>query len=167
MGKPSAPQPPNPITTAAAQTSTNVQSAVANAFLNNVNQNTPYGSLMYNQSGSYGWTDPTTGQTYNIPTFTATQTMTPQGQAILGQTQATEYNLAGMANAQSQKIASLLSSGINLSGAPEAGSATGMMNVPAAQTSYGSGGPIQMSLGPTGMPITQTYAGPNDFGMDA
>ena len=41
MSKPDPPTPPNPIATAAAQTGTNVSTGVANAFLNNVNQNTP------------------------------------------------------------------------------------------------------------------------------
>ena len=60
--------PPNPYQTAAAQTGTNVSTGVANAFLNNVNQNTPEGSLRYDVTGNYDWRDPSTGQTYSIPT---------------------------------------------------------------------------------------------------
>ena len=75
MGKPSAPTPPSVQDTARAATGTNVSTAVANAYLNNVNQTTPNGSLNYNQTGSYNWTDPSTGSSYNIPTFTATQTL--------------------------------------------------------------------------------------------
>ena len=45
VSKPDPPTPPNPYQTAAAQTGTNVSTGVANAFLNNVNQNTPEGSL--------------------------------------------------------------------------------------------------------------------------
>ena len=108
MGKPSAPTPPNPITTAGLATGTNVNTAVANAFLNNTNQVTPQGSLTYQPTDNYSWTDPTTGSTYTIPRFTATQTLSPQQQAIQGQTQAAQYNLAGMANAQSGKIAGIL-----------------------------------------------------------
>jgi Chaperone of endosialidase len=166
MGKPDAPTPPNPLTTAAAQTSTNVQSAVANAFLNNTNQQTPTGSLDYNVTGNYGWTDPTTGQTYNIPRFTATQTLTPEGQAIQAQTLATQLNMAGMANAQSQKISQLLSNGMDLSGAPSAGNANNILNVPGAATSYASGGPIQMGINQPGGMIATTY-GPGDFSQDA
>ena len=61
MGKgsaPSAPAAPNPVDTARASTSTNVATAIANAFLNNVNQNTPDGSLRYDQTNTYNWTDP-------------------------------------------------------------------------------------------------------------
>jgi hypothetical protein len=118
MGKPAPPTPPNPLQTAAAQTSTNVQSAVANAYLNNVNQITPQGSLTYNATGTHEWTDPTTGQTYQIPTFTSTQTQSPQEQAIYNQNEAARYNLAGMANSQSAKVAGLLSTPFNPTNAP-------------------------------------------------
>ena len=73
------PDPPNPVATAAAQTGTNVATAVANANLGNVNQVTPQGNLTYSNTGNYQWTDPTTGQTYTIPQFTATQTTDAYG----------------------------------------------------------------------------------------
>ena len=73
MSKPDPPTPPNPYQTAAAQTGTNVSTGVANAFLNNVNQNTPQGSLSYDVTGNHDWSDPSTGQTYSIPRFTSTQ----------------------------------------------------------------------------------------------
>ena len=114
MSKPDAPTPPSPQATATAQTNTNVSTAVANAYLGHVNQVTPTGNLDYNQTGSYGWTDPSSGYgTYNIPTFTATQTQTPQGQAIQNQDLAAQYNLAGMANAQSGRISGLLANSMD------------------------------------------------------
>ena len=113
MSKPDAPTPPNPYATAAAQTGTNVSTGVANAFLNNTNQNTPDGSLRYDVTGSHDWTDPSTNQKYSIPTFTSTQTLSPQGQAIKDQTLGAQYNMAGMANQQSGSIASLLASPFN------------------------------------------------------
>jgi hypothetical protein len=70
-----APTPPNPTATAAAQTGTNVSTAVANNMLNNMNQVTPGGSLTFSNTGTYSWTDPSTGQTYNLPTRTATQSL--------------------------------------------------------------------------------------------
>src|SRR6187431_2747075 len=103
------PEPPNPYQVAGAQTGTNVGTAVANNYLQHVNQNTPTGSLNYSTTGNYQWTDPTNGATYNIPQFTATQTLSPQQQAIQGQQEAAQYNLAGMANAQSSRISGLLS----------------------------------------------------------
>ena len=75
MGKgsaPAAPAAPNPVDTARASTSTNVATAITNAFLNNTNQITPDGSLRYDQTDTYNWTDPYTGTNIAIPQFTAT-----------------------------------------------------------------------------------------------
>ena len=113
--KPDPPTPPNPIETARASTSTNVATGVANAYLNNVNQVTPQGSLNYNATGSHSWHDPVTNTDYEIPTFTATQTLTPQQQAIQAQNEAAQYNLSGMANAQSGRISGLLSQNMDTS----------------------------------------------------
>ena len=101
MGKPDAPQPTDPKETSAAQTGTNVSTAIANAMMGNVNQITPQGTLSYNQTGSYKWTDPYTEKTYDVPTFTATQTYSPAQQAMMDQNQAAQTNLAGLANQQS------------------------------------------------------------------
>lgn len=162
--KPDPPTPPNPVETARASTSTNVATGVANAFLNNVNQVTPQGSLNYNATGSYNWTDPVTGTAYNIPTFTATQTLSPEQQAIQGQNQAAQYNLAGMANAQSGKIAQHLSNPLDTSGAPARGDASSITGVPSAATSFAQGGPLQSSLSNIG-DITRSY-GAGDFSAD-
>lgn len=101
MGKQKAPEAPDPRETAAASTSTNVGTAIANAYLGNVNQSTPDGSLSYDQTGSYTWRDPYTGETYDIPTFTATTTYSPEQQAIANQNNQTQLNLATLANNQS------------------------------------------------------------------
>lgn len=98
MGKPDAPDPKQ---TAAAQTGTNVGTAISNAFLGNVNQVTPDGTLSYGQTGSYGWKDPYTGKTYDIPTFTATQTLSPEQQAIKAQQDKAKLNLGTLAANQS------------------------------------------------------------------
>ena len=175
MSKPDAPTPPNPYQTAAAQTGTNVATGVANAYLNNVNQNTPQGSLAYDVTGSYSWTDPVTNQTYSIPQFTSNQTLTGFGPEIQRQTDATKQNLATTANAQAGRISGLLSAPFNPTvGAPQAGNAQNLLNVPSAQTSYNSGGQIQSNLGDYGQQqstfgdagnITQSY-GAGDFSAD-
>lgn len=99
MGK--APKPPDPKSTSAAQTGTNVGTAIANSMMGNVNQITPDGSLTYETTGSHKWTDPYTGKSYTIPTFTATQTLSPEQQAIKQQSDVAERNLAGLAADQS------------------------------------------------------------------
>lgn len=163
MSKPEAPTPPNPTATAGAATSTNIGTAIANSYLNNVNQSTPEGSLSYNATGNYAYTDPLTGASYNIPRFTATQTLTPQGEAIKSQTDAAKYNLAGMANSQSSRIGGLLGHEMDLSGAPSGGSASSISGVPGAATSFNPGGQIQTSFGDSG-DITKTYG--TDFSAD-
>src|SRR4249920_1957229 len=155
---PDAPTPPNPIATAAAQTGTNVSTAIANSYLGSVNQNTPQGSLNYDVTGNYGYTDPTTGQSYNIPRWTATQTLSPQYTAIQGQTDAAKMNMAGIANQQSGAIGQLLSNPIDTSSAPGMGD-IGLYNqvgapqsqigdTPGLQSGYASGGDITRDYGP-------------------
>ena len=109
MSKPSPPQPPDPVATAAAQTGTNVSTAIANATLKNVNQVTPDGNLTYSQSGSQSIYDPSTGKTYQVPQYTATQTLSPAQQAIKDQTTAAQTNLAGTANQESGFLKNYLS----------------------------------------------------------
>ncbi|HZD61885.1 MAG TPA: tail fiber domain-containing protein, partial [Xanthobacteraceae bacterium] len=92
------PAPPNPTVTAAAQTGTNVSTAVANAMLNRVNQVTPQGNLTYSNTGTYNWTDPSTGQTFGIPQQTVTQTLSPTQQAIQNAGQQTQTNFANLAS---------------------------------------------------------------------
>ncbi|TGT34982.1 tail fiber domain-containing protein [Mesorhizobium sp. M8A.F.Ca.ET.165.01.1.1] len=115
MCAPSAPEPPDPKETSAASTSTNVGTAIANANLGNVNQVTPNGNLSYSQSGSYKWNDPYTGKSYDIPTYTATQTLSDAGQAIQGQTDAAKLNLSKLANSQSAFLNDFLAKPVDLS----------------------------------------------------
>lgn len=101
MGAPKAPEPPDPQETAAAQTGTNVSTAVANAVLQNPNQVTPDGTFTQTQTGTHTWRDPSTGKTYEIPTFTQTQELSEQQQLIKDQADGASLNLATLANDQS------------------------------------------------------------------
>ena len=154
MGKPDPPQPPSPVETARASTSTNVGTSIANAFLGNVNQITPEGSLRYDTTGNYTWNDPYTGLQVNIPTFTATQTLSEQQQALKAQTDAAKYNMAGMANTQSERLSNLLKNEINLADAPTAGDASWIGNILAPSTEFGDAGQQKLSLGDYGQQQT-------------
>lgn len=114
VSSPSPPKPPDPTQTAAAQTSTNVDTAIANAGLSHTNQITPDGSLTYNQTGTQTMTDQN-GKTYQLPTYTATQAYSPQNQAIYDQSQATKLGLATLGNTETQKISGLLGTNLDLS----------------------------------------------------
>lgn len=124
MGKPDAPEPPDPRETAAAQTGTNISTAVANSFLNNVNRVGPDGSVIYRQTGSRQTKDPSTGETYNIPTFTQKTNLSPAGEALRKSNNRTKASLAGIAKDQSRALRQHLNKPINLRGLPEAGDAS-------------------------------------------
>lgn len=102
MGKSSAPEPPDPTETAAAQTGTNIGTAVANTAMGQVNQITPDGSLTYDQTGTYKWYDPQSGTDYYLPQYTATTSLSDANQAIQDQNQAAQLNLAQTANERSE-----------------------------------------------------------------
>jgi len=163
--KPDPPTPPNPYQTAAAATGTNVGTAIANKYLNNTNQVTPQGSLTYNQSGNYSWSDPATGQVYQIPSFTATQTLSPQQQAIQAQQEAAQLTMAGMGASQAGRAAGVLSREVDYSGLPARPGADAINNVGKAATSFEGGGPIQSQFGDAGA-ITRTYGPEDNFSAD-
>lgn len=120
--KPKAPEPPDPQETASAQTAQNVSTAVANAFLGNVNQQTPQGSLTYEPTSTYQWTDysdPENPKTYDIPRFTATQELSPEQRRLYEIGAQTEENIANIGQEQSTRIRELLSDPVNLEGLPE------------------------------------------------
>ena len=103
MGKQSAPEAPDPKQTSAAQTGTNVATAVANAVLQNPNQSTPFGDLTYtfDADNGYSWRDSYTGKSYTIPGITATQTLTEEGQQVQDNNVQTQINLSELSANQS------------------------------------------------------------------
>jgi hypothetical protein len=83
MGKKSdPPPPPDPREVGAAQTGQNVGTAIANTMMGQVNQVGPDGSLTYDQTDSFQWRDPNSGQMYTIPRFTATTTLSEDAQQL-------------------------------------------------------------------------------------
>ena len=117
MGKSKAPKPPDPNKTAAAQTATNIGTAIAEGRLNQVNQVTPDGTLTYSQSGTYDYVDPLTGRVHRIPLTTATTRLSDAQQAIKEQDDAAELNLATLARNQSGRLDELLSRPLELDNA--------------------------------------------------
>lgn len=113
MGK-SAPKPTDPKETSAAQTGSNVSTAIANSFMGNVNKVGPDGTTTYDQSGSYTWSDPYTGQSYTVPRFTENVTLSPQQQATYNASKAAEGNLANLAKDQSGFLQGYLNKPIDL-----------------------------------------------------
>lgn len=113
MGK-SSPKPPDPKETAAASTGTNVSTAVANAWLGNINEIGPDGSTKVEQSGMQSMYDPYTGQTYQIPTFTRTTELSDQQKLIKEQQDAAGLNLATLGNNLSGTLGNQLTGNFKL-----------------------------------------------------
>lgn len=86
----------------------NRDTAVSEQLLNMVDTHNPWGNVDYDQTGSTSYTD-STGRTITIPRFTQTTTFTPEQQTIFDRTQAAQTNIAGLAQDQSARLQSYLS----------------------------------------------------------
>jgi hypothetical protein len=105
MGGSSPPPPTPPRETSAAQTGANISTAIANNFMQNANLIGADGSTQTtNQTGTYRFTDPYTRQTYDIPTFTRTEALSPIRQQTLTQNNQANLNLATLGANTSQQL---------------------------------------------------------------
>ena len=159
------PDPPDPISTAAAQTGTNVNTALANTALNQVNQVTPQGNLTYSQTGSTHFTDPTTGVGYDIPQTTATQTLSPTAQLTYDQSQQAQSQLATLSNEQAIRLRQQFANPFSLSGAPSFGDVGSLTNAPQAQGTIADAGQIGSTFAAS-PDIQRTYQHGDDFSAD-
>lgn len=114
MKSPSQPKAPDPTATAQAQTTSNVNTAVANSILGNANEVGPLGNVTYTQSGSTN----VGGQ--QIPQFTRTVTLSPEQQRLFDQQTALGAQMNDFAGRQLTNLDSTLSTPFNLDGLPEA-----------------------------------------------
>lgn len=116
MGSGSKPPPaPDPYKTAGAQTGQNVQSAIANTYLGNVDQYGPQGSTTYAQTGdTYRMTGPD-GQVYTIPRFAQTVTLSPEQRRLYDLNTQAAQNIGQIGVEQSARIGNLLNTPVDLS----------------------------------------------------
>lgn len=80
-GSPQPPPAPDPVAVANAQGGANLQTAIGQSELNNVNRVGPGGSTTFNQTG--GYRDPSTGQW--VPQWTENTQLSPLGNTLLGE----------------------------------------------------------------------------------
>lgn len=113
MKSPKAPAPPDPVKTAQAQSGVNQDTAVAQQLVNMTDQNTPDGALAYSQNGFNSYKD-AFGRTVNIPKFTATQTLSAQGQKLHDINSQADINLATLGRDQAGKLSGLLDRPVQL-----------------------------------------------------
>lgn len=110
MGKssPQAPAAPDPVTTAAAQTQSNIATANAQANLNHTNQNTPYGSQTWsskpNADGTSSWTS-------DIK-------LSPEQQALLDSSNHISQSMADLGESQVGAVKNSLGQPFNYNSAP-------------------------------------------------
>jgi hypothetical protein len=109
MGGSSPPPPTPPRETSAAQTGANISTAIANNMMGNANLISADGSTQKTaQTGTYTFTDPYTNMSYDIPTFTRTEALSPVRQQTLEQSNQANLNLATLgANTSKQLIGSM------------------------------------------------------------
>jgi hypothetical protein len=113
LGK-KAPKPTDPKLTSAATTGTNISTAIANAYLTNMNETGPDGTKTFDQTGMMSVTDPYTGKTYQIPRFSVTTTLSPEQQAIKDQQNSADLNLATLGNNLSGQLGTKLTGNFSL-----------------------------------------------------
>lgn len=136
MGKqsPSVPQVPSAADTAAAQGQSNTSTAAAQAALNYVNQNTPYGNTSYSATGSY-----TNPQGDTVPTYTQNVSLSPLGSAILGGEQQTAATLIPTAETLANQTAASTTKPLDFNTADSSilNAAPQQLNTQAADAIYG------------------------------
>ena len=118
MGKstPQAPTPPDPKVVAGAQTGSNVSTAIANSYIGNANQYGPNGSTTFDVAGYNDVVDPSTGQTYKVPNFNQTTTLSPAQQQLLDQQNALGSQMNTLAGQQLSNIGNVLSKPVQAPG---------------------------------------------------
>jgi hypothetical protein len=100
--------------TAKAQGAANVDTAVAQAFLNTMGQKTPFGNVSYNQTGSQKVGD------YTIPQFEQSVTLNPQDQQNLDQQRTIQGQALGLGQTAIGNVASNIGQPFSTAGMPQA-----------------------------------------------
>ncbi len=115
MGKPSPPAAADPVAVAGSQTASNISTALSQQQLNAVDQIGPQGSVKYTNTGqTYSFTDPSTGQVYNLPKMQQTTQLSAAGQKLFDTNAATSQNLGDIANSSSQRLGGILNTPFSL-----------------------------------------------------
>jgi hypothetical protein len=102
----STPRAPDPLATAQAQGAINKQTAVSQSELNNVNQNTDYGSIKYDQTGTAA---------DGTPQFTATTTLSPELKSLVNSNISNSQGMSNLQGTLLNNASSTLSNPLDLS----------------------------------------------------
>ena len=120
MGKktPAPPPPPDPYKVAGAQTGANVNSAIASGVIGNINTVGPTGTTKYDQTDTYTMKGPD-GQTYQVPRYTQTTTLSPEQQQLYNQQTQLGSGMNNLAIGQVDRLGSVLGKPVDTAGLPE------------------------------------------------
>ena len=123
-----------------------VQAAIANNLMAHPNIYTPLGSQTWNQTGTT--TVPGVGgqPAFDIPTYSQTVDMTPEGQHLYDEQMGLSTGLLGLGNSSLDQARQALGSGLNTSALPKNVSSLSQGNFKGGPAPTTSGGP----LNPTG-----------------
>jgi hypothetical protein len=180
------PQQPNPFQVAGAQTGSNVTTGIANSIMGNANETSPLGSVNTQIGGYQSLTDPSTGQSYQIPTFNRTTTLSPEQETLYKQQTALGQQGNSVASEQLNHVRNILNTPIDNSNlppnVPNLGPPPGLNGIgtgptlrndlgpsniqefsgsaPSLQDTFGNAGPIQRGVNITGATGTWDTGGP-------
>ncbi len=115
-----APSPPDPYQTAAAQGAANRDASIAGALINNINENSPLGSVRYTQSGTSTYTDPTTGKQVTVPQFTRDVKLSSQQNWLYNQQMEAASHMNALANQQIIRLGNTMGKPFTTNGLPSA-----------------------------------------------
>jgi hypothetical protein len=113
-GGSSPPPAPDPSAVAHAQAAANVNTAIAQSYLNNVNQVTPTGNLTYEKIGT------TTVDGKEVPQWRATTALSPEQQRIFNTVQSVTQGTADLARDYAGRIADATRTPFSYEGMPAA-----------------------------------------------
>ena len=102
------PKYPSPTQTGAAQSASNQSTAISQQLLNMINQQGPYGSMTYKNTGVNSYYDPSLKKMVELPKFTQFTNLSPAQQKLLEQEQLFDKKFNNIALQQTDKIGGLL-----------------------------------------------------------
>lgn len=160
----SKPKTPDPYDTASAQMGANIGAAAANMSMNTIDQNGPWGSIGYEQTGTITITGPN-GEPMEVPRYTQTTTLSPEQQALYDSGTAAQQNIAKLAQKMSGSLKSVMGQPIDTSGLPglRSGFGKNFDGTFSGNLGLNTNAGLQTSLGDG---YATSYAGADDFSAD-
>lgn len=116
--KPDAPDPPDYAAAAKKEGEANVQAAIAQALLAQRGQVTPFGTLSYNQTGTARVPGVGAQPGFNIPTYSSTTNLTPEGNQLVQSDLRRRILLAGLATDLTGQASDALGDPLDFGGLP-------------------------------------------------